>query len=278
MSGEYVYSLYRRRHSPDVDWIAVERLGTGRGAARRRSVLTAEWRRAHGARPTPSLLGVSDVPTSPLFALAGMDADRERIEAAMRAAVVTRDAYLTEIASHLIVAGGKRLRPVLAVAAGRLNGPPVERRRRAGRRRLRAGAPRLAVPRRRDGRGRDPPRRRHRQRPVGQPAGDPRRRLPARAGIRDRRLARHRGGRAAGAHDRLAVRGPDRGAAPHLRHRLARRTATSPRSTARPRRCSAPRRASAASSPGSIDPRSTPSPSTATPTAWCSRSSTTCST
>jgi heptaprenyl diphosphate synthase len=62
--------------------------------------------------------------TSPLLALAGMDADRRRIEAAMRQAVLTTDAYLTEIASHLIVAGGKRLRPALAVVAGRLNGQP----------------------------------------------------------------------------------------------------------------------------------------------------------
>ncbi len=54
-----------------------------------------------------------------------MDRDRERIEAAMRAAVVTSDDYLTEIASHLIVAGGKRLRPVLSVVAGRLAGPVV---------------------------------------------------------------------------------------------------------------------------------------------------------
>ncbi len=60
--------------------------------------------------------------TSPLLALPGMDADRERIEHAMRASVVTTDDYLTEIASHLIVAGGKRLRPVLAVVAGRLAG------------------------------------------------------------------------------------------------------------------------------------------------------------
>ena len=51
-----------------------------------------------------------------------MDADRERIEAAMHDAVVTPDAYLNEIASHLIVAGGKRLRPVLAVAASRIHG------------------------------------------------------------------------------------------------------------------------------------------------------------
>jgi heptaprenyl diphosphate synthase len=68
---------------------------------------------------------VSDAPTSPLLALAGMDADRERIESAMRSAVVTSDDYLTEIASHLIVAGGKRLRPVIAVAAGQIGGRPV---------------------------------------------------------------------------------------------------------------------------------------------------------
>ena len=46
--------------------------------------------------------------------------DRERIESALRSSVRTADAYLTEIASHLIVAGGKRLRPVLAVAAAQV--------------------------------------------------------------------------------------------------------------------------------------------------------------
>ena len=66
-----------------------------------------------------------EAPTSPLLALAGMDADRKRIETAMRKAVVTTDAYLTEIASHLIVAGGKRLRPALSVVVGRLDGQPT---------------------------------------------------------------------------------------------------------------------------------------------------------
>ena len=51
--------------------------------------------------------------------------DRERIEAAMRAAVVTSDPYMTELASHLIVAGGKRLRPVLSVIAGQVDGRPA---------------------------------------------------------------------------------------------------------------------------------------------------------
>lgn len=52
----------------------------------------------------------------------GMDADRDRIEQAMRASIVTSDAQLTELAAHLVVAGGKRLRPVLAVAAAQVLG------------------------------------------------------------------------------------------------------------------------------------------------------------
>lgn len=59
---------------------------------------------------------------SPLLTLASMVEDRGRIEAEMRAAVQTPDPYLTEIASHLVVAGGKRLRPVVAVAAGQVGG------------------------------------------------------------------------------------------------------------------------------------------------------------
>ena len=52
---------------------------------------------------------------SPLLALASMRTDRERVERALRDAVRTPDAYLNEIALHLIVAGGKRLRPALAI-------------------------------------------------------------------------------------------------------------------------------------------------------------------
>jgi heptaprenyl diphosphate synthase len=46
-----------------------------------------------------------------------MEAGLARVEAALRGAVRTEDEYLTELASHLIVAGGKRLRPVVAMAA-----------------------------------------------------------------------------------------------------------------------------------------------------------------
>ncbi len=68
---------------------------------------------------------MSNAQTSPLLALKNSDADRERIEAAMHTAVETQDAYLTEIASHLIVAGGKRLRPVLSAVAAQVVGAKV---------------------------------------------------------------------------------------------------------------------------------------------------------
>jgi heptaprenyl diphosphate synthase len=51
-----------------------------------------------------------------------MDGDRERIEREISVAVRAGDPYLTEIASHLVVAGGKRLRPVVAIAAARVGG------------------------------------------------------------------------------------------------------------------------------------------------------------
>ena len=51
-----------------------------------------------------------------------MDVDRERVEVAIHEAVRSADPYLTEIASHLVVAGGKRLRPIVAVAAAQLSG------------------------------------------------------------------------------------------------------------------------------------------------------------
>ena len=53
-----------------------------------------------------------------------MATDIERIEQALLDSVRTPDAYLSEIASHLIIAGGKRLRPVLAVVAAQVADGP----------------------------------------------------------------------------------------------------------------------------------------------------------
>jgi heptaprenyl diphosphate synthase len=61
-------------------------------------------------------------PASPLLVLLGDGDDLDRVETALRASVETGDADLTEIASHLIRAGGKRLRPACTVAAARAAG------------------------------------------------------------------------------------------------------------------------------------------------------------
>ncbi len=57
---------------------------------------------------------VTPVGPSELESLAG---DLSRVEAALRDSVRSDDPFLTEVASHLIVAGGKRVRPAFAVAA-----------------------------------------------------------------------------------------------------------------------------------------------------------------
>ena len=53
-----------------------------------------------------------------------MAGDRQRVEKAMLEAVRTPDAYLTEIASHLINAGGKRLRPVMTIVSSQIGTNP----------------------------------------------------------------------------------------------------------------------------------------------------------
>ncbi len=63
--------------------------------------------------------------TSPLFDLESSDADRLRVDEALMASVKTPDAYLTEIASHLLLAGGKRLRPMFSVVASQVAGGPT---------------------------------------------------------------------------------------------------------------------------------------------------------
>ncbi len=56
-------------------------------------------------------------PASPLLELPVLQVDLGRVEEALRASVVAEDPFLTEVASHLIVAGGKRVRPAFAVTS-----------------------------------------------------------------------------------------------------------------------------------------------------------------
>jgi heptaprenyl diphosphate synthase len=57
---------------------------------------------------------------TPLLLVPGLEAELRRVEDAMQASVRAGDPFLTEVASHLITAGGKRIRPALTVAVGRL--------------------------------------------------------------------------------------------------------------------------------------------------------------
>ncbi len=55
---------------------------------------------------------------SPLSVLPTMESDLARLEQKLTEAAIADDDYLTEIAGHLIAAGGKRVRPGFAIAAG----------------------------------------------------------------------------------------------------------------------------------------------------------------
>jgi heptaprenyl diphosphate synthase len=54
---------------------------------------------------------------SPLAALPGAAAHQARVEAALIASVAAEDELMSEMAGHLIAAGGKRVRPLFAVAS-----------------------------------------------------------------------------------------------------------------------------------------------------------------
>jgi geranylgeranyl pyrophosphate synthase len=57
------------------------------------------------------------VNTATLLALPALEDGLARLEPELRAAVMSDDAFLDEVTTHLIAAGGKRLRPGLALAA-----------------------------------------------------------------------------------------------------------------------------------------------------------------
>lgn len=83
--------------------------GDGRGRSRPAAG------RFQGRGDLPYRLTVA--PPNPLLDLPGLPALRERIEARLLRAVETEDPAMTDMASHLLKAGGKRLRPLLAALA-----------------------------------------------------------------------------------------------------------------------------------------------------------------
>ena len=77
------------------------------------------------ARPTslPYRQGVAS--GNPLLQLPTVPDDLERVEAALRASVTAEDPFLTQVASHLIQAGGKRGRPAFAIGAAATTRPTM---------------------------------------------------------------------------------------------------------------------------------------------------------
>jgi heptaprenyl diphosphate synthase len=64
---------------------------------------------------------------SDLFALPVSEHDLGRLESCLRESVIGDDPFLNEVASHLIVAGGKRLRPALTLTAAELAGDEISK-------------------------------------------------------------------------------------------------------------------------------------------------------
>jgi heptaprenyl diphosphate synthase len=62
-----------------------------------------------------------------LLSLPGLSEDLPRVEASLRSSVEGDDPFLTEVAGHLISAGGKRLRPALVLAAASIDADGDER-------------------------------------------------------------------------------------------------------------------------------------------------------
>jgi len=62
---------------------------------------------------------------SPLLQYPVVLDDLGRVETALRDSVVTDDPFLTEVASHLILAGGKRVRPAFAVTSAATSDPSM---------------------------------------------------------------------------------------------------------------------------------------------------------
>ena len=53
--------------------------------------------------------------SSPLLTLPDMAEDIKRVNEELKKSVQSKDSFLTEVATHLINAGGKRVRPALSI-------------------------------------------------------------------------------------------------------------------------------------------------------------------
>jgi heptaprenyl diphosphate synthase len=63
--------------------------------------------------------------SNPLSSVPALGRDLERVESQLRQSVQAEDPFLTEVASHLIMAGGKRVRPAFAVTSAATGRPTM---------------------------------------------------------------------------------------------------------------------------------------------------------
>lgn len=90
-----------RRHDP------LASIAESKSAAKQ--VSTLQTREQRPVRWTVDVIEALAIPTLP--------SDLRRVEVALQDAVRTDDSFITEVASHLMSAGGKRIRPALALSA-----------------------------------------------------------------------------------------------------------------------------------------------------------------
>src|SRR3546814_9186791 len=80
----------------------------------------------HPSRTLPLSVAAGVVGPNPLMQLPGMDRHRDRVDAALTAAVAAEDELMAQMGGHLIEAGGKRARPLFAVASAAVLATPPE--------------------------------------------------------------------------------------------------------------------------------------------------------
>ena len=68
---------------------------------------------------------MNTVDVAALLGAPSLAGELDRIETSLRAATTSMDPFLSEVAGHLVAAGGKRIRPALTAAAALAGGAPV---------------------------------------------------------------------------------------------------------------------------------------------------------
>jgi len=118
----YLISRWDYRHAEDGSKATI---GPGEPDIGKRSAPdTAPGRARDREGPKIAYVGLS-VTAPDLFALPIAEIEFSRLEDSLRRSVIGEDPFLNEVATHLVDAGGKRIRPSLTIASASLGGGEV---------------------------------------------------------------------------------------------------------------------------------------------------------